>query len=302
MIQSNQDEDLTDFDRIHQGKAVSLLPVKADIAASDYMTVEEEAAEAEARAMRKRAKDTKFKKKKKKDKKKRRKTTVDSDEENEEDSSPTAVSSSDNGESKPSILDQLEATADPKADAGHRKRRRNSDDQEDMQVDPTETSINPKKNGDATLGDKRSKYEEVMAKGNERTKQAFAEPTKVASKIRIQEDGDDDPDDSFLNAALAKARRLNRLKSLNQTNVPKGAEAVTAALQSGSAMTNQKDGNEEKKGIISFAIDDTREFTLALGARAQQKEREAEKARQQKRNQSNVVISKNNGTDKGMLQ
>jgi U4/U6.U5 tri-snRNP-associated protein 1 len=87
------------------------------------------------------------------------------------------------------------------------------------------------------------------------------------------EDFDDEPDDSFLNAALAKARRLNRLREMNQPKA-KGADAVALALKK-SGKNVQPDTSSSG---ITFAVDDTREFTRAIQARAQQEEREKAKA------------------------
>ena len=50
-------------------------------------------------------------------------------------------------------------------------------------------------------GEKRSKYDQIMAKGNERAKLAFQQNIKP----KIEETLDEEPDDLFLNAALAKA-------------------------------------------------------------------------------------------------
>eukprot|EP00934_Nitzschia_sp_Nitz4_P004786 Nitzschia sp. Nitz4//scaffold88_size82704//30801//33128//NITZ4_005289-RA/size82704-processed-gene-0.50-mRNA-1//1//CDS//3329559485//4776//frame0 len=269
------EENISDFDKIQRGKAVSLVPTKADVAASDYMTLEEE--EEEARARRK--KDAKFKKKKKKDKKKRRKTQVDSDDEEPPVGRVNGTSTN--------ILEQLEATAtDDADDSAHRKRRRVDSDEDAMHLDENPRTMTP--SSQPSLKDKQSRYDKVMAKGNKQTEAAFAEPTRPKETPKV-EDEQDDMDDSFLNAALAKARRLNRLKAMNQSKGPKGADAVVAALQT---KTNKREGGSTKSGVVSCAIDDTREFTLALAARAQQKEREAEKARQQKQSTSNNIVAK----------
>jgi U4/U6.U5 tri-snRNP-associated protein 1 len=107
-----------------------------------------------------------------------------------------------------------------------------------------------------------------MAKGNERTKLAFQQKTKP----KIEENLDEEPDDSFLNAALAKARRLIRLREMSQSKA-RGADAVAEAVRS----IKKEEPDTTTSGNITFSIDDTREFTRAIRARAQQKERESQK-------------------------
>jgi len=278
---SNNDGSMTDFDKMQMGKAISLVPEKADVAASDYMTLEEEEAE---RAARKKKKDGKFKKKKKKKDKKRRKTQIDSDEEDEDGEGTMVVNGNASG-SKSTLLEQLEKSAIP-ASSGLRKRRRADDDEEMQDQVKSEPGVDTQVPAVKTEN-KRAKYDAIMAKGNERTKQAFEEKKK--SKQVEQPVFDDEPDDSFLNAALAKARRLNRLREMNKG--AKGADAVAEAVKSMS-----KDSNNESppsNGGITFSIDDTREFTLALQARQQQKERDAEKAKQQRQQaKANQVVKK----------
>jgi len=249
---TRQEEKMSDFDAIQQGKAISLLPTKADAAAADYMTVEEEEAE---RAKRKLKKDGKFKKKKKKKDKKskrQRRRKVESDDEEEKMDKPSG--------GNVNLLQHLEETASAGV-SGMRKRRKVEDEKSNDQI-----------MADADLKEetreKRARYDEIMAKGNERTKLAFQEKKKA----KIEEDVfDEEPDDSFLNAALAKARRLNRLRELNKPQT-KGASAVAAALKK-SEFAAVKPENASSSSGISFAVDDTREFTRAIQARAQQEER-----------------------------
>lgn len=265
---ANADSSITDLDKIQQGRAISLVPEKADLAASDYMTKEEEEAE---RAMRKKKKDEKFKKKKHKKDKKRRKAQIDSDDEGHDEANSSATPSS---ESKSNILEQLENTAVPPS-SGLRKRHRRDDEDDEIHADSVTdknfVAVKQDTRQPVVNKDKRAKYDEIMSKGNERTKQAFE-----GKKVKRIEDSvlDEEPDDSFLNAALAKARRLNRLREMNQPN--KGADAVAEAVRSSSQT------KVETTGGVTFTVDDTREFTLALQARTQQKEREAEKVKQQR--------------------
>mmetsp|Transcript_42401 Transcript_42401/g.102485 ORF Transcript_42401/g.102485 Transcript_42401/m.102485 type:complete len:532 (+) Transcript_42401:703-2298(+) len=246
------EEKMTDFDAIQKGKAISLLPTKADVAASDYMTVEEEEAE---RAKRKLKKDGKFKKKKKKDKKskKQRRRKVDSDDEEEKMEAP--------GTQTVNLLQHLEETAFTEV-TGMRKRRKVEDEESNDQI-MTDGDVKEE------TREKRARYDEIMAKGNERTKLAFQEKKKP----KVEEDVfDEEPDDSFLNAALAKARRLNRLRELNKPKA-KGADAVAAALKKSEDAAVKPENTSSSSSGISFSVDDTREFTRAIQARAQQEER-----------------------------
>jgi len=271
---------MTDFDRIQMGKAVSLIPEKADVVASDYLTLEEEEAE---RAARKRTKDGKFgKKKKQKKEKKHRKTLADSDDEGAEDEKSSAVTSIGVTIKKENLLGTLEETVAP-ISSGLRKRRRTDDDDNEesektVSGDARPPLVKSESSGAPRLDDKRAKFDAIMAKGNERTKMAFAAKTQEAEKDML----DEEPDDSFLNAALAKARRLNRLREMNkpQSSADVIAEAVKSRAASDQGALNTNNGGSS--GAISFTIDDTREFTLALQARAQQKEREAEKSKLQR--------------------
>lgn len=117
-----------------------------------------------------------------------------------------------------------------------------------------------------TLRNKRARYDQVMTKGNERSQQVFAPTARPAPM------DDEEPDDAFLNAALEKARRFHRLQALA---LPRGAASVAAALQQTPIAV------VSTQGTVPFAIDETREFTRALFAKAEQTEREL--ARRQKR-------------------
>ena len=87
---------------------------------------------------------------------------------------------------------------------------------------------------------------------------------------------DEEEDDSFLNAALAKARRLNKLRAMNKG--AKGADAVAEALKSTATAETTA---EPSSGTLSFSVDDTREFSRALRARTEQKQRETQKQKQE---------------------
>jgi len=121
------------------------------------------------------------------------------------------------------------------------------------------------------LQEKRENYNKIMEKGNERTRLAF-DSKKDTKKQEHTDMMDEELDDSFLNAALAKARRLNRMRETNKASSI-GADAVADAVKSTSVESN---GSKQSPGI-SFSIDDTREFSRAIRARANQKERESQK-------------------------
>ena len=252
-------------------KAISLEPAQADVAASDFMSAEE------YEALRPKKKETKFKKKKKEKKSKKKKSRTRTEESDEEDEAVTAdATNNTNAPSKGSLLDDLEETAVDTAKVS-RKRRRSDDadnqtsndgvDEDRMDIDAGAAPA--KKKTDS----KQSKYEQVMAKGNERSFQAFsAPPKKVVAAAE-----DEEPDDAFLNAALSKARRLNRLKDMKKKR--QGADAVVAAAvvqQDRTANANNSSSNTGTltTGTIQFSVDETREFTIALKAKTEQAERE----------------------------
>jgi U4/U6.U5 tri-snRNP-associated protein 1 len=237
-----------------QHQAGISLETKGDIAASDFMTVEEEEAE---RANKKSKKELKFKKqKKKKDKKGKRRTESDDEPEDE----PRGVGSKD-------LLTELEDTA-VEVPSLTRKRQR-SDSQE------AESSSALAASGAGEIqGQARAKFDAVVAKANERAKAAFA----VKAKPAIVDYADEEPDDAFLNAALAKARRLNRLKEMQTSGSsmqPRGADAIVAALHS----SNDSSLETGSSGAIVFSIDETHEFSRALRARAEQSVRKEAKTR-----------------------
>jgi U4/U6.U5 tri-snRNP-associated protein 1 len=282
---------LSDLEAIQRGKAISLVPLQADVAASDFMTLEEEQ---EEKAKRKKEKDGSFgkkdkkKKDKKKDKKKskkqhRRKQQEDSDEEEEMEDAVTKLAPATSN----SLLDDLEETAvdnQPSSSSVIRKRRRLDDqDDEDDAMDDKQKTIK-QENGatqlstDDNKGDKRARYDAIMSKGNERTKAAFGLDKPKEEKRKIKEELlDDEPDDAFLNAALAKARRMNRLKELNQQKNINGDSAADSVAKTVMSIKMENEARESSSsasssGKMSFAIDDTREFTRAMRARALQQQ------------------------------
>mmetsp|Transcript_51584 Transcript_51584/g.77150 ORF Transcript_51584/g.77150 Transcript_51584/m.77150 type:complete len:583 (+) Transcript_51584:524-2272(+) len=171
------------------------------------------------------------------------------------------------------------------------------------------------------LQKRKAKFDEIMEKGNARTDAVFgssslerkndAASTKQQNNSAETEKGhddegmaDDEQDDAFLNAALAKARRLRRLRELNtaatgaatkilsaENSSKRGADAIAhsvkmanlaaSKLSNNNAVEfvgNDNDGHSANKGL-TFEFDETREFTRALRAKAEQAERPSKKPR-----------------------
>jgi U4/U6.U5 tri-snRNP-associated protein 1 len=259
---NNDKDQITDFEKVQHGKAISL-ETSGDVAGNDYMTREEEETE---RERKKSKKDAKFKKKKKEKKKKdhnrRRIEMADDDEEEGVNHGAGYVASS--------LLSQLESTANAE-DSSLQKRRKldtNRTGEDDVMGEEVTTTAS------ALPNKKRTQYERAMEKGNMRTREAF-NTTALTKTAQSSFDADEEVDDSFLNAAISKARRLNRLRGMNKGVT--GADAVAEAVKS-SAFHENSDTNASSSNI-SFSIDDTREFSRALRARAQQKERDALKSK-----------------------
>ena len=277
---ASEDDSQTDFDKVMKGKAISLV-WKEDVVSGDYMTIEEEL---EEKRKKKSKKETKFKKKKK-SKKKRRRAEIDEDE--DEERATNATIAAEGIKSDANLLSKLESTADSNQSSSLQKRRR-IDDAEDDEEPPSfsnVSSLNAEKNLSRQPQTKRTNYDKIMEKGNERTNKAFNTDMDVV-KREDPSTMDEEPDDSFLNAALAKARRLNRLREMNKSDKvsPTGADAVAKAVKS----TSVKSENSKQSSGISFSIDDTREFSRAIRARTQQKERNSNK--QTKDNSAHAIM------------
>ena len=156
-----------------------------------------------------------------------------------------------------------------KSERPSRRKRRRSDSETDV---PAADSNMPGRTDelDAPMEEeetakKRARFDATMAKGNARTTEAFKVVTSEPATV------DDEPDDAFLNAALAKARRLRRLKEMSAQKTSRGADAVAQGLQQSREQSQPE--NLSERGM-TFAVDDTREFTRALQARAEQVERQ----------------------------
>jgi U4/U6.U5 tri-snRNP-associated protein 1 len=279
---ASDDASRTDFDRVMKGEAISLV-WKGDALTNDYMTKEEELEEKQKKSKKpaKFKKKKKDKKQKKEKKKKRRRADSDDDEDDggaNNVSIPTEQTTSDGN-----LLSKLESTAIPNQPSSLQKRRR-TDDATEEQPDSLSnaSSMNIEKTVARRPQTNRANYDRIMEKGNERTSKAF----NTKAVVKTEEDTsivDDEPDDSFLNAALAKARRLNRLREMNNVSLT-GADAVAEAVKSNSSEGKTTD----KSSSISFSIDDTREFSRAIRARTQQKERKSKN--ETKENSADTVV------------
>jgi U4/U6.U5 tri-snRNP-associated protein 1 len=290
--QKKEDTTKTDVDKVQHGEAISLV-WKGDIVSSDYMTVEEEENNKDSKRKKKK-KDTKFKKKAKKSKKRRRRTEIDDDNDDEEEG---ANQSSILTPSNTSVLSKLEETARSNDSSSLHKRRRTNNDTEDGTMQSMSNGGGVSTKEDNTLQQqsetKRSDYDKIMEKGNKRTRIAFDKKKAMKKKEEDIDLMDEEPDDSFLNAALAKARRLNRLREMNMNKSSStGADAVAEAVKSSSALASAESNDSKKSSGISFSIDDTREFSRAIRARTQQRERETQKKETQDNDKLNVGTSK----------
>jgi len=288
-LNNARNDDESDLFAMESGRAISLEPVQMDVQASDFMTEQEDL---DLRGKPKKEKRTnkrdKFdKKKKKKDKKEKRKHRRQQEDDEESDEEPTQPPTA---ASKTLLQELEESAADNDNSNGTTSRKRNRDDDKgDQEEAPTLVPVASLLSKAAKKkGDKRAKYEAVMEKGNVRTQQAFAPAKEEEQEEEILLD--DEPDDAFLNAALAKARRLKKLRGMIGDPAATGAEAVAAAVQS---MPDAAPSSSTRAaGGITFSVDDTREFTRALQAKSEQQTRKQNKlAATKKEAPSNTITT-----------
>ena len=223
----------------------------------------------------------KDKKKAKKDKKQNKRAALDEDESDNE--NPNNVNTTATGSS---LLESLEATAVKQE--MRKKRRRHGGADENNAFDESNPTEGEEPSDEQIMKEKRSKFDRIMEKGKIRTDRAFKFTTPKTDTTVTSAPDDEEEDDAFLNAALAKARRIQRLKELNgvksdviKTEV-KGEDAVLQAIdqmKKVEAITVPSNGDVESKGGITFENDEMQEFTRALRARADQVKRAPEKSR-----------------------
>jgi U4/U6.U5 tri-snRNP-associated protein 1 len=233
------------------------LEEKGGTVATDYMTVEE----AEEQYGK-----PKFKKQKDKNRKKKKQGRIrlsDPDDENEG-KYDKAFNKDASIITTKSLLQELEENAALVEIAP--KRRRDNGDEENKEKAVTSEPLDDNGYEKNRIQEQRLKYESIMAKGNERSMLAFA-PKRQTTDTTTAFD-EEEPDDAFLNAALAKSRRLQQLQNMEKKK--RGAQAVVAAVRQPTPETIPSSSNN----TITFSIDETREFTIALRAKTEQAERE----------------------------
>lgn len=316
-VQASEEKKKSDIFTSFSGGAVSLQSRHASKVASDFMAHDEDddmKEDREEKLRKERAKQAKLlEKMRKKDKKKakkdrrggKRRKAYDSDDDGGEE------------EGGFGLLASLEATAvvDSK-EKKTRRRRGDGDDGEKMDVDEDGTREHDAVSTDATapgdgggdddMAEKRRRFDRIMEKGKARTDRAFgnhpllpaSSSTKTSTNANDEDaDDNDGEDDAFLNAALAKARRLKRLKEMSGAKL--SGPSMSNKLGSGDATTAKEDAivkaversrqEEEEKASrlkgsvngdgsnegITFEFDEMQEFTRALRAREDQAKRTA---------------------------
>ena len=290
--------------------------------ATDFLTVEEYEEQKKSNKKKKNKKEKgfkKMKKNKKKDLKNKNRRKKLEDELSEDDNNTQK-------KKKTSLLDDLVSTA---IDVSHVPKARprikdelnetmehvNNDNKseiksmDEISSSGTVSTMNKFDDDVKKMQAKRAKFDAVMEKGNIRSKQAFqntnadssnvsAEKNSIRSETQStvkEESVEDETDDAFLNAALAKARRLQKLKKLvkkdkndinKEIKSSKGedakAKAILNVLESSKRSEHEENQNEDKslknneskETGITFEFDPTREFTRALRARASQNQRQ----------------------------
>ena len=267
------------------GNAITLESRHGKTIASDFITADElnentaEQAEKEKKRQMKLLEKMRKKDKKrvKKEKKNKRSTLEESDEEDGGLGDSTGVSGG-------SLLESLEATAVKQE--MRKKRRRDGGVIDTDDVTNSEAAPDGEPSDEQLLKEKRSKFDRIMEKGKARTDRAFQSSAPSNNEKSVAMDAPDEEDDAFLNAALAKARRIQRLKELNggsaqsKVKTEKGEEAVLKAMEDMKKVeATVVPSNAVSSGGITFENDEMQEFTRALRARADQVKRAPEKSR-----------------------
>lgn len=260
--------------------------------ASDFITEEEMDVDRQEQAEKERKRQIKLlekmrrkdKKKSKKDKKKNKRSALnDSDDESPDNSGSGAPTGS--------LLESLEATA-VKQEMRKKRRRDGGGVNEDGTINHESSTADGEEPSDEQLmKEKRNKFDRIMEKGKIRTDRAF-KSTHVKNEKSTSDAAaiDDEEDDAFLNAALAKARRIQRLKELSGDQSTesikkevKGEDAVLQAIDQmkkvEASVVTSNANIESRGGTITFENDEMQEFTRALRARQNQVKRAPEKSR-----------------------
>ncbi|KAL7442848.1 hypothetical protein ACHAXM_008549 [Skeletonema potamos] len=215
-----------------------------------------------------------IKKDNKKRKKKNRRVQSEEDSEDDEDGGERNLGGN-------SLMASLEATAvDVTSDEIGRKRRRNDNDDGCIEVEKSTLDDDGNMADHEEIAAKKNRFDQIMQKGKMRTERAFQKSAEI-----IDDEDNADEDDAFLNAALAKARRLKRLKDMNggaTSKSVKGEDAVVSAVErikqeeaSSANNTANDNGTKSTSGGLTFEFDEMQEFTRALRAREDQAKRVA---------------------------
>lgn len=118
------------------------------------------------------------------------------------------------------------------------------------------------------------KYNKIMEKGNERSKRLFGITPNTTGSFKSEID-DETSDDAILQAAISKARRLNRLKELSSgskdilnplNSVDRYADEVLQSLQAAqkTLMVDITPVISHSSNRIVFESSETTDFTMAL--------------------------------------
>lgn len=182
-------------------------------------------------------------------------------------------------------MENLEATAaitlPNVTDVEKRKRQRRGERSKQMDLGSTlgQELNDPDGLEEEEMTRKRRRFNQIMEKGKVRTDRVFNNKPSAAILTGYEEDNAEE-DDAFLNAALAKARRLKRLKELNNNHdnaastnstadTTKREEAVACAVEKSRQDATPTDSHRDSVGI-TFEFDEMQEFTRALRVREDQ--------------------------------
>lgn len=279
---SESKEEGSDLFSAFKGGAISLESRHGNTIASDFITEEEMNHDKEERAEKERKRQMKMlekmrkkdKKKAKKDKKRNKRVALD-----ESDGEDNVTS--ENAEGGGSLLESLEATA-VKQEMRKKRRRDGGAEADDSTNNEAAAATGEEPTDEQLMKEKRSKFDRIMEKGKIRTEKAFKSTASSKPTSQTAAPLDDEEDDAFLNAALAKARRIQRLKELSgdtsKTKV-KAEDAVLQAIDDMKKVEATTSHGATTEGGITFENDEMQEFTRALRARENQVKRAPEKSR-----------------------
>ncbi len=319
----NESEEKTDLFSSFSGNSISLISSKGTTSRqADFMTYEEEESMG-IDNLNKKDIEKRRKKKEKKLMKKLKKKDKDSNKDKTHGAHTSKELPDVDAKKGNTLLDDLEGsvskTIDGSKNRRKRKRRRSmsSDSENDSEQNPGMSKGDEKQETDGDdevmQKERKKKFNMIMEKGNTRTNKVFNEVKKESSDnnstkdATVEEEGKDD-DDAFLLAAVAKARRLNRLRSLNTKPIDektgemngksassstKGANAVVESIRSMREKVSKNDAEKSEAGTgrITFELDATKEFTRALRSQETMAAKPIEKVKELDEEVNHVVPS-----------